>query len=64
MTTGITTPGYSHKQTAPLCLILYGVGIAAVPLAVLKGEELHGMILFHYGDDSEFVATRTEAKGN
>jgi len=38
MTTGTTTPGYSHKQTAPLCLILYGVGIVAITLAVLLGE--------------------------
>ena len=28
--------------------------------AVLKGDELHGMIFFHGGDDSEFVA---EEKG-
>ena len=26
--------------------------------AVVKGEELHGMIFFHEGDDSEFVAHR------
>jgi len=26
--------------------------------AVLKGDELHGMIFFHMGDDSEFVAER------
>ena len=32
--------------------------------AVLKGDELHGMIFFHEGDDSEFVATRIEAEGN
>jgi hypothetical protein len=24
--------------------------------AVVKGDELHGMIFFHQGDDSEFVA--------
>ena len=30
--------------------------------AVLRGEELHGMIFFHGGDDSEFVATRTKEK--
>ena len=24
--------------------------------AVVKGDELHGMIFFHGGDDSEFVA--------
>jgi hypothetical protein len=26
--------------------------------AVVQGSELHGMIFFHGGDDSEFVATR------
>ena len=26
--------------------------------AVLKGEELHGMIFFHLGEDSDFVARR------
>ena len=26
--------------------------------AVMKGDELHGMIFFHGGDDSEFVAQR------
>src|SRR5262249_37304534 len=26
--------------------------------AVLKGDELHGMIFFHQGDDSGFVAKR------
>jgi hypothetical protein len=26
--------------------------------AVLKGEELHGMIFFHGGDDSDFVAKK------
>ena len=31
--------------------------------AVLKGDELHGMIFFHQGDDSGFVAKRAEAKG-
>lgn len=40
MTTETTTPGYSHKQTAPLCLILYGVGITTVALAVLMGDPL------------------------
>jgi hypothetical protein len=30
--------------------------------AVLKGEELHGMIFFHQGDDSEFVATKEKEK--
>ena len=26
--------------------------------AVMRGEELHGMVFFHGGDDSEFVAER------
>ena len=30
--------------------------------AVVKGEELHGMIFFHGGDDSEFVARRATDK--
>ena len=30
--------------------------------AVLKGDELHGMIFFHGGDDSEFVAKRATKK--
>ena len=30
--------------------------------AVVKGNELHGMIFFHGGDDSEFVAKRVGAK--
>ena len=30
--------------------------------AVVKGNELHGMIFFHGGDDSEFVAKRVEGK--
>ena len=29
--------------------------------AVLKGNELHGMIFFHEGDDSEFVAKRADS---
>jgi hypothetical protein len=28
--------------------------------AVLRDDELHGMIFFHGGDDSEFVAKRTK----
>jgi hypothetical protein len=28
--------------------------------AVVKGDELHGMIFFHQGDDSEFVAKKTK----
>lgn len=27
--------------------------------AVLKGEELHGKIYFHFGEESEFVAKKT-----
>ena len=30
--------------------------------AVAKGDERHGMIYFHQGDDSEFVATRATEK--
>lgn len=30
--------------------------------AVLKGDELHGMIFFHEGDESGFVAKRAEKK--
>jgi hypothetical protein len=30
--------------------------------AVLKGDELHGRIFFHQGDDSGFVARRAEGK--
>ena len=30
--------------------------------AVVKGDELHGMIFFHGGDDSEFVAKRVTSK--
>jgi hypothetical protein len=30
--------------------------------AVLKGDELNGMIFFHQGDDSGFVAKRPEGK--
>ena len=26
--------------------------------AIMKGDELHGMIFFHQGDDSEFVAKK------
>jgi hypothetical protein len=29
--------------------------------AVLKGDELHGMVFFHGGDDSEFVGKRVGA---
>lgn len=30
--------------------------------AVVKGNELHGMIFFHGGDDSEFVAKIAESR--
>ena len=30
--------------------------------AVMKGDKLHGMIFFHDGDDSEFVARRATEK--
>jgi hypothetical protein len=30
--------------------------------AVVQGDELHGMIFFHGGDDSEFVAKRAKQK--
>ena len=30
--------------------------------AVIKGDELHGKIYFHEGDDSEFVAKRIAGK--
>src|ERR1019366_6408700 len=30
--------------------------------AILKGDELHGIIFFHEGDESGFVATRAEEK--
>ena len=28
--------------------------------ALVKGDELHGMIFFHGGDDSEFVAKKAD----
>jgi len=31
--------------------------------AVVKGDELHGMIFFHGGDDSEFVAKKKGPSG-
>jgi hypothetical protein len=31
--------------------------------AVLMGDELHGMIFFHQGDDAGFVAKKTGASG-
>jgi hypothetical protein len=38
MTTAATTPGYSHTQKAPLCLILYGSALACFVLVWLIGE--------------------------
>lgn len=32
------TPGYSHTQKAPLCLILYGSALACVALIFMIGE--------------------------
>jgi hypothetical protein len=29
---------------------------------VVKGDELHGMTFFHQGDDSEFVAKKSDGK--
>jgi len=31
--------------------------------AVVKNDELHGMVFFHGGDDSEFVAKKTGTSG-
>jgi len=33
MTTDSATPGYSHTQTAPLCLILYASALLCFALA-------------------------------
>jgi hypothetical protein len=30
--------------------------------AMFRGDEIHGMIFFHGGDDSEFVATKATAR--
>lgn len=30
--------------------------------AIVKDDELHGMIFFHDGDDSEFVAKKAESR--
>lgn len=38
MTPGTSTPDYSHKRAAPLCLILNGIGITAITLAVMMGN--------------------------
>lgn len=33
-------PAYSHTQTAPLCLVLYGIAIVAIVLAAVMDEWL------------------------
>ena len=33
-----TTPGYSHTQKAPLCLVLYGSALACIAVALMIGE--------------------------
>jgi hypothetical protein len=38
MTMDSTLSGYSHKQKAPLCLILYGSALAFIPLAWMIGD--------------------------
>jgi len=40
MTTDSTLSGYSHKQKAPLCLILYGLALAFITLAWMIGDTL------------------------
>ena len=44
MTMEKATPGYSHTQKAPLCLILYGSALACIALAWMIGETL-GMFI-------------------
>lgn len=45
MTTDPDTPGYSHRQSAPLCLLLYAVaGLFLVLGRVLTGEPLLGWL--------------------
>ena len=34
MTTDTTTPGYSHRQTAPLCLLLYATAVVLLGLGL------------------------------
>jgi hypothetical protein len=36
----MTTPGYSHTQQAPLCLILYGSALACIVLALMVGDTM------------------------
>jgi hypothetical protein len=38
MTTETATPGYSHTQKAPLCLILYASALASFGLAWMVGD--------------------------
>ncbi len=38
MTTAAATPGYSHTQKAPLCLILYASALACFVLVFIIGE--------------------------
>lgn len=39
-----TTPGYSHTQKAPLCLIFYGSALACITLAWMVVEK-PGMLI-------------------
>lgn len=45
MTTETATPGYSHTQNAPLCLILYGSALLCFVLAWIIGYALDIFIL-------------------
>jgi hypothetical protein len=38
MTTATTTPGYSHTQKAPLCLVLYGSALFCFVLGGVVGD--------------------------
>jgi hypothetical protein len=40
MTTAVEKPEYSHTQSAPLCLILYGFGAIAFLLALFSGDQI------------------------
>jgi hypothetical protein len=39
MTTGTASPGYSHTQKAPLCLVLYGSALAFIALPWMIGDK-------------------------
>jgi len=39
VTTATATPGYSHTQQAPLCLILYGSALVCFVVAFIIGEK-------------------------